>query len=219
MKRLIAYAKEKSPNEFGILFEIAYFTGCRSGELYALEWSDFKKNEKGEYFFDIKKSFNWYEKRNKAPKNNEMRRVGLSNKFAATINELKLKKLDEKYIVPRIKDWEHGQASKRLREYLQELAIIPSDEVIEKELLEGAKNPKHTIRFHDLRGVSISHSLTNKQDLNAIMERVGHKTMSTTSLYLKKIEDHQNIAVANNLDFSDEADESAKVVELKKSRS
>ena len=27
--------------------------------------------------------------------------------------------------------------------------------------------------------------------------------MSTTSLYLKKIEDHQNISAANNLDFQD----------------
>lgn len=218
MKRLIAHAKEKSPNEFGVLIEIAYFSGCRSGELYALEWSDFKKNENGQHFLEIKKSYNWYEKRIKAPKNNEMRRVGISSKFAATINELKLKKLDEKYVIPRIKDWEHGQASKILRKYLQELAILPSNEEIKKELSEGAKNPKYTIRFHDLRGISITHSLTSKEDLNAVMERVGHKSMSTTSLYLKKIEDHQNIAVANNLDFSELENESSKVVELKKSR-
>lgn len=219
MRQLIAYAKEKSPNEFGILIEIAYFSACRSGELYALEWSDFKKNENGQYFLEIRKSYNWYEKRIKAPKNNEMRRIGLSNKIAAKISELKLRKLDEKYIIPRIKDWEHGQASKILRKYLQDLAIIPSNDVIKKELAEGAKNPKYTIRFHDLRGISITHSLTSKEDLNAVMERVGHKSMSTTSLYLKKIEDHQNIAIANNLDFPDEIDESTKVVELKKSRS
>lgn len=216
VKKLLDHAKEKDPNGFGLLLEFSYLTGCRSGELWALEWDNLIQNEKGEYFFEIKRSYNWYEKRFKSPKNGEIRRVGLSRGLLTTVNKLKLNKPHPKFVLPRIKEWEHGQASKVLRRYLQELKIIPSSEIIKQEIKDGIKNPRNTIRLHDLRGISITHSLAGeKKDLNAVMERVGHKTMATTSLYLKKIEDHQNISVANNLDFNDGHGE---VLEMEKER-
>lgn len=215
IKKLLDYAKLKDPNGFGLLFEFCYFTSARSGELWSITWENLGKNEKGNYFLDIKRSFNWYEKRFKSPKNGESRRIFLSTNMIATIKKLQLNKLDQTYILPRLKEWEQGQASKVLRKYLQELNIIPSNDKIREELEDGIKNPRNTIRLHDLRGVSITHSLAAERDLNAVMQRSGHKSLATVNLYLKKIEDHQNIAVANSLDFKEE---NGKVVEMERER-
>lgn len=205
VKRLLAHAKEKDPNGFYLLFSFSYFTGCRSGELWSLERDNFIKNDEGNYFFEIKRSYCWYEKRFKSPKNGEMRRVALPLGLVSLVKELLVKNPNEKFILPRLKDWQNGQASKILRKYLQELEIIPADAIIKQDKKDGVKNPKNTIRLHDLRGISISHSLAGgKEALNVVMARVGHKTLSTTSLYLKEIEDHQNVSVANRLDFAED---------------
>lgn len=219
VQRLLDYANQKDPNGFGLLFAFSYFTGCRSGELWALEWDNLIKNDADIYFFEIKRSYNWYEKRFKSPKNNEIRRVALGKNLTTIVKRLMLNKPDQKFILPRIKEWEHGQASKVLRSYLQELKIIASDDEIKREKADDVKNSRNTIRLHDLRGVSISHALAAGKDvdLNAIMERVGHKNMSTTSLYLKKVEDKQNKATANNLDFPEKQNSNENnVVAMKK---
>ena len=216
IKKLLDHSKLKDPNGFGLLFEFCYFTSARSGELWSLTWENLGKDEKGNYFLDIKRSYNWYEKRFKSPKNGESRRIFLSDRMVTTIKKLQLNKLDLTYILPRLKEWEQGQASKVLRRYLQELKIIPSNEIIKQEIEDGVKNPRNTIRLHDLRGVSITHSLAAEKDLNAVMQRSGHKSLATVNLYLKKIEDHQNIAVANSLDFKEE--KNGDVVEMEKER-
>jgi integrase len=142
---------------------LAYQTGMRSGELYALEWRqvDFKNK-----LITVDKSFNKHNP--EAPtKNRETRVVAINN---ATLNELRRLKLTEqgsdRYVLKRNKEWEHGKASKIIKSFQEDLGIRKTN-------------------FHSLRASFITHLLLEGVPVTKVQKMVGHGELKTTERYVR----------------------------------
>jgi integrase len=83
------------------------------------------------------------------------------------LKELKLQRGNLEFVLPRLSEWENGDAAKVTRTYCKSLGITD-------------------IRFHDLRATFITNLLSRGESLARVMAIVGHSDMETTNVYLRK---------------------------------
>ena len=142
---------------------MALFTGCRSGELFALKWSDVDFESK---IISVGRS--WSSKNGfTSTKNQKTRTVPISGELLQYLRELKLSRGGEEFVLPRISEWERGCAAKVTKAFCKTLGITE-------------------IRFHDLRATFITNLLARGESLARVMAIVGHADMETTNVYLRK---------------------------------
>lgn len=142
---------------------LALFTGCRSGELYALEWSDVDLEN-----CRISVSKSWSSKNGLMPTKNQRNRVvPVSHELLGFLRKLKAERLGGKYVLPRLSEWERGEAAKVLKDFCKSLGITE-------------------VKFHDLRATFITNLLARGESLVRVMAMVGHSDMETTNIYLRK---------------------------------
>ena len=168
----------KCNHRFYKIWAFALMTGMRSGEMFALCWQDIDF-ETG--FISVNKQ--WTSKDGIAhPKNRESRIIPINEDLRSFLKKLKSKK--EAYsqefwdsrsktkvtfddlVLPRSKEWEHGEQAQILREFCKAIGIT-------------------SIRFHDLRATFITNMLAQGVPLVQVMAIVGHRKMSTTDEYLR----------------------------------
>ena len=143
-------------------WSVALLTGMRSGELYALRWTD-AAFEPG--LIHVTKS--WSKLNGEGPtKSGKNRIVPMSNECKRFLAELKLKALDHEFVLPRLNEWERGMAARVLRDFCEGIGITP-------------------ISFHDLRATFITQLLGNGVSLAKVMTIVGHSELKTTQGYLR----------------------------------
>lgn len=139
----------------------ALFTGMRSGELYALKWSDVDLDAK---LINVSRS--WNSKNGFTPtKNQKTRVVPVSDKFHSFLLELKLKAKKE-FVLPRLAEWERGGAAKVTKKFCKSIGITE-------------------IKFHDLRATFITNLLSRGVPMAQVMSVVGHADLETTNVYLR----------------------------------
>lgn len=116
---LLAKAMEEKHQYFPV-WAVAFETGCRSGELWALRWSDvnFELNR-----ITISKSYNFRTNKLKSTKNNKTRVVPMSQEFKALLISLQKSTSESGYVLPRITSWKNGQAAMVLRHFCREIDI------------------------------------------------------------------------------------------------
>lgn len=143
---------------------VALMTGMRSGELYALQWSDIDFDGK-----IISVSKQWTNKVGFSPttKTGRNRIVPISQELLKFLKELKLVTGSSSYVLPRLKEWENGVQAQVLREFCCAIGITP-------------------IKFHDLRATFITNLLSRGESLARVMSIVGHTQLKTTNCYLRK---------------------------------
>lgn len=142
---------------------MALFTGCRSGELFALKWSDVDFESK---IISVGRS--WNSKNGfTSTKNQKTRTVPISEELLQYLKELRLLRGNEEFILPRLTEWERGDAAKVTKSFCKSLGITE-------------------IRFHDLRATFITNLLARGESLARVMAIVGHSDMETTNVYLRK---------------------------------
>lgn len=150
-------------HRFYPIWTLGLFTGCRSGELYALKWSDVDL-ENGT--ISVNKA--WNSKNGfTSTKNQKTRIVPISVELMQFLKELKLKRGDEEFVLPHLTEWTRGDAAKVTKAFCKSIGI--SD-----------------IRFHDLRATFITNLLSRGESLARVMAIVGHSDMETTNVYLRK---------------------------------
>jgi len=150
-------------HRFYAIWTLALFTGCRSGELYALRWSDIDL-EAG----TISISRSWSSKNGySSTKSQKSRIVPVSEELLQFLKELKLKKGSEEFVLPHLSEWSRGEAAKVTKKFCRSLGITD-------------------IRFHDLRATFITNLLARGESLARVMAIVGHSDMETTNVYLRK---------------------------------
>ncbi len=168
----------KCKHRFYKVWAFALMTGMRSGEMFALRWKDVDF-ETG--FISVNKQ--WTNKDGIAPpKNREDRIVPINDDLRRLLMEFRANNesysqelwdsrskktvaIDD-FILPRLKEWEHGEQAQVLRNFCQALGISE-------------------IRFHDLRATFITNMLSQGASLVQVMSIVGHRKMSTTDEYLR----------------------------------
>lgn len=150
-------------HRFYAIWVTALFTGMRSGELYALKWTDVD--------FDngtISVSKAWNSKNGfTSTKNQKTRIVPISAELSSFLKELKLERGREEYVLPHPNEWTRGEAAKVIKNFCKSLEITE-------------------IRFHDLRATFITNLLARGESLARVMAIVGHADMETTNVYLRK---------------------------------
>ncbi len=144
------------------IWVLALLTGMRSGELFALKWTDIDFS--GD-LIHVNKAWSRFNglTTTKTAKN---RVVPISKECSLFLKDLKMKFPEEKFVLPRLRDWESGDQARVLREFCYALNITP-------------------VRFHDLRATFITQMLINGAPLAKVMSIVGHASLRTTQGYLR----------------------------------
>ncbi len=115
VRELLRLAKQED-HEFYPVWLLAFMTGMRSGELYALEWSDMDWENK---MITVSKSYNKRLKGNKSTKNGDWRRVPINAELFNFLSERRRSHPNDLHILPRLEKWERGEAAKPLREFCE----------------------------------------------------------------------------------------------------
>ncbi|MBX9767893.1 MAG: site-specific integrase, partial [Bdellovibrionales bacterium] len=166
-------------HRFYPMWSVALMSGMRSGEMYALRWSnvDFESG-----FISVRRQ--WTNKDGLCPpKWGSSRMVPISEAFKLWLREYRLQTRgfrktlwdsDEKqnvtyddYVLPETDEWKNGMQASALRDFCRVIQIPP-------------------VRFHDLRATFITNMLTQGVPLVQVMAIVGHRKMGTTDKYLRK---------------------------------
>lgn len=150
-------------HRFYPIWVVALYTGMRSGELYALKWSDVDFEAK-----TISVGRSWNSKNGyTSTKNQKSRIVPISEELLGFLKELKLRQGAEEFVLPHLAEWTRGDAAKVIRGFCKRIGITD-------------------IRFHDLRATFITNLLARGEPLVRVMATVGHSDMETTNVYLRK---------------------------------
>jgi integrase len=163
VKTLLTEAKLTN-HRFYPIWVMALFTGMRSGELYALTWSDVDLENK-----IIHVSRSWSSKNGyTSTKNQKSRVVPISPDLLQFLKAWKLSQghNNGEFVSTHLQEWTRGSAAEVLRHFCKLLNITP-------------------IRFHDLRATFITNLLTRGESLARVMAIVGHADIDTTNVYLR----------------------------------
>lgn len=125
-------------HEWYPIWSMALHSGMRSGELYAVEWTDIDWDNN---LITVSKSYNNRMNVTKSTKAGYWRKVPINSELLALLKELKLKaQPGEVHILPRVAYWRRGEGAKILREFCVGIGI-PS------------------VSFHTLRACFATHLL------------------------------------------------------------
>jgi integrase len=163
VKRLLIESKHND-HRFYPIWVMALFTGMRSGELYAIRWSDVDLENKILHVGKSWSSKNGYT----STKNQKTRIVPISTELYEFLVEWKLKTyaLHDGFVLPHLSEWTRGDAAEVLRGFCKSIGVTP-------------------IRFHDLRATFITNLLCQGESLARVMAIVGHADIDTTNVYLR----------------------------------
>ncbi len=150
-------------HRFYSIWTVALMTGMRSGELFALKWSDVDMAARV-----ISVSRQWTSKGGFGPTKTQRNRVvPISDDLLKFLKELKLKREGSEFVLPQLKEWEYGDQAKVTREFCEAIGVT-------------------SVKFHDLRATFITNLLSRGVSLARVMSIVGHREIKTTNGYLRK---------------------------------
>ena len=183
IRTLLFEAKRRS-HEWYPVWAMALLTGMRSGELYALEWNDIDFENK---LVRVKQSFSKRTNEIKSTKAGYWRNVPISVELNNLIVELKSFTGHDRWVLPRLRDWERGEQAKPLRAFLKDIGL-PS------------------VKFHTLRACFATQLLASGVETSKVMKIGGWKDLKTMQIYMRLAGVDERVAT-ENLRFlpSDEA--------------
>lgn len=137
IQRLLESARVDEHPWYPVWF-MALNTGMRSGELYAVEWSDVDWEKK---LVTVSKSYNARMKKVKCTKAGYWRKVPMNSELESVLKELRLRTpMHQQEVLPRLSRWGNGEAAKFLRDYCILIGIT-------------------SVNFHALRACFATHLL------------------------------------------------------------
>lgn len=166
-------------HRFWGIWTFALMSGMRSGEMYAIRWTDINL-ESG----TLSLTRQWTNKDGlREPKWGSSRIIPISEDFKAFLLEwrnehpgfsktlydshLKVNVTHGDYVLPALDEWTNGMQAEVLRDFCRTIGITE-------------------IRFHDLRATFITALLSQGAELAKVMMVVGHRKLGTTDKYLRK---------------------------------
>lgn len=150
-------------HRFYPVWALALMTGMRSGELFALQWSDIDMDSR-----IIHVSRQWTSKNGIGPtKTQRSRIVPVSDDLLHFLKELKVKNGSEERVLPKLREWRNGEQARVTREFCDVIGVTQ-------------------VKFHDLRATFITNLLARGESLARVMSIVGHHQLKTTNGYLRK---------------------------------
>jgi integrase len=181
-----------SNHPFYPVWVMALMTGMRSGELFALKWTDLDFEAK-----TISVNKQWTSKTGIcSTKTRKSRIVPIADGLLIFLKEWKLQSINGEYVLPHLIEWQYGDQADVLRKFCTTIGITP-------------------VKFHDLRATFITNLLARGESLARVMAIVGHTQIKTTNVYLRKAGvDVQG--ATSKLGYSLPSDEEGQVLSLVK---
>ena len=151
-------------HKFYPIWVLALLTGMRSGELFALRFTDIDLDAK-----TISVTRQWTSKNGFcSTKTRKSRIVPISDDLLAFLKERKIEVGSEsEFVLPRLRDWDQGEQARITRAFCAFIGVTP-------------------VKFHDLRATFITNLLARGEPLARVMSIVGHSELKTTNGYLRK---------------------------------
>lgn len=143
-------------------YAMALYTGMRSGELYALRWSNVdlsKRRIKVDTAWNSKDGF-------KSTKSNYDRNVEIAKPLIPLLAELAMNKPSDDFVLPRSSKWDKGEQARELRAFLNMIGL-----------------PR--IRFHDLRATWATLLLAQGKEPALVMKMAGWNDLKTMNYYCR----------------------------------
>ena len=160
-KLLIEARKHEHP--WYPIWAMALLTGMRSGELYALEWSDVDWEKKT---ISVNKSYNCRMKKVKSTKSGCYRTVPTSSELMRLLNEIRTETGRTPYILPRFRQWTRGLQAEELRKFCLGIGLT-------------------SIRFHALRACFATQLIQGGVPAIMIQKICGWKDLKTMQRYIR----------------------------------
>ena len=150
-------------HRFYPMWVMALMTGMRSGELFALKWTDIDLEAQ-----TISVSKQWTSKSGfTSTKTRRSRIVPISDDLLTFLKEWKLQSGRAEFVLPHLTEWQNGDQALVLREFCESIGIT-------------------SVKFHDLRATFITNLLARGETLARVIAIVGHTQIKTTNVYLRK---------------------------------
>jgi len=193
------------------VFFLGYYTGLRSGELYALKWSDIDFDEN---ILHVNSSHNWKTKSEKTPKSGQTRMVDIS---APELKNFLLKHKKKNtpsepvYVFTRHNQWEKGHGpAKAVRWALTEAGYQPKS-ITRKTKKEDEAGIMQTViekeeiwpNFHSLRASYTMNLLLMNTPILKVQKILGHLDLKTTMHYIGELK-KEDITGTSLVLFEDE---------------
>lgn len=167
-------------------------TGLRSGEAYAIEWTDVDLENRRLF---VNKSYNKRQNKVGPTKSGCWREVPVNDELYRLLLELRGKNLEgSKYILPRITSWTRGGQAEVLRDFCKSIGI-----------------PE--INFHALRACFATQLLRNGVEAVRVQKICGWSKITTLQIYLR-MAGVDTEGVTDSLKFTSADEAVAKVVHL-----
>ena len=162
----LLYEAKSSNHRFYPIWATALFTGMRSGELYALKWTDIDFENRRIYV-----TRSWNNKAGYGPTKSQRNRVvPISDNLKKLLSEFALTKGErppgEDFVLPHLQEWTDGEQAAVLRRFCDRIGIT-------------------SVKFHDLRATFITQLLLKGAPLAQVMSMAGHTELKTTNGYLR----------------------------------
>lgn len=190
IRLLLTQAKQQSHDWYEV-WAFAFLTGCRSGELYALEWGDVDLINKR---IMINKSYSKKTRKIGPTKSRCWREIPISKELDLLLKELRLKCDGNNFVLPRLYYWKTGSQAKVIRRFALGLGL-----------------PE--INFHTMRACFATQLIKDGVAPAIVMKIGGWKDLKTMQLYVR-LAGIEVEGATEGLKFLPEAEVMGRVVEL-----
>jgi integrase len=190
IKHFLAQAKALNHPWYEV-WAFALFTGCRSGELYALQWDDIDEVNNR---ITINKSYSKKTRLIGPTKSRCWREVPICPELATLLKHLKVKSEGGKFILPRLPYWEKGEQAKVIRQFCLSIGL-----------------PE--VNFHTTRACFATQLLKDGTAPAIVMKICGWKDLKTMQFYIR-LAGIEIEGATDCLKFLPEREAVANVVEL-----
>jgi len=159
LRLLLREARQRNHSWYPI-WVMALLTGMRNGELYALKWSDVDLEKKQ---ITVQTSYNKRTREFKSTKAGYWRTVPISSELSSELTKIKLQ---NDFVLPRLKDWDQGQQARILKDFCKMIGLAP-------------------IKFHTLRACFATQLISDGVEPIKVMKVCGWMDLKTMARYVR----------------------------------
>ncbi len=162
IRKLLSSAKQMQ-HQWYHHWAMALLTGMRSGELYALLWTDIDWEN---HALTVSKSYDSRFNVVKSTKAGYWRTVPISGELKSLLQEIKIQAGNRPHVLPRLRAWQTGTQAQELRAFCQSLGLT-------------------SVRFHALRACFATQLIRYGVPPIQIQKICGWKDLKTMQRYIR----------------------------------